>query len=92
LLSALWRTNDIRGSARRRGLVQGVPGVMLVRSRIARLSQTVSRLLDECFDLGFEVDGSGEMGHARCLSRRSMMRVTMRGNNFRRVEMWARFF
>jgi hypothetical protein len=66
-----------------------VLGVMRVRSRISLLAQAVSRLLDERFDLCFEVDDFGNVGHARCLSRMSMMRATMRRKNFRRVEMPA---
>jgi hypothetical protein len=61
---------------------------MRLRSRIGLLSQAVSRLLDERFDLCFEVDGFGNVGHARCLSN-VVMRATMRRKNFRRVEMAA---
>src|SRR5262249_37567124 len=64
---------------------------MLVRLRIGRLLQAVARLLDERFDLRFEVDGFRNIGHARWLSRMSMMRATMRRNNFRRVEMRPNF-
>lgn len=69
--------------------MQAVLGVVRMRSRVGRLSQALSRLLDERFDLCFEVDGFGNVGRARCLSRMSMMRATMRRKNFRRVEMPA---